>query len=217
MNKKQKLWGVILAFIFFLWFMIPDDESNSPYLQQNIVEKPTERPKDAVQSLIDSGDIPALNYRKSDEAKARDALLASAASPNEPAPMVFPTQQVKISTERGLLPLTVGIAKTKVQWESGMMFYRQWPGDKMHGLLFIFKDPAVLTMWMKNTFIPLDIVFIDAEGKIINIHEQAKPLSQDTIASNAPALYVLELPAGAARNWQIAAGDRLLYTEQPGQ
>lgn len=212
MNKRTFGFAVIGVVALFFWWT-GDEEPQSPYRKQNIIEPPVLQESDPAQELIDSGAIPSLNSMKSDKAKAREALLVSAPLPGEPPPMQFPTQQIKISTKRGLLPLIVGIAKSKAEQEGGMMYYRRWPASKMHGLLFIFKDPVVLTMWMKNTFIPLDIVFANAEGVIVNIHERARPLDESTIASDGPAQYVLEIPAGAAREWQIWPGDRLIYTE----
>jgi uncharacterized membrane protein (UPF0127 family) len=213
-NSKGKIAAVFVAFVAFLWLLTPEEEEKSPYLKQNIVEPAPEVEIDPVQQMIDAGDIPALNSLKSDTAKQRDARLLNAAQMGEPAPMSFPVEQIKIKTARGLLPLMAGIATTPQQQEAGMMYYRRWPADKMHGLLFIFKKPAVLTMWMKNTYIPLDIIFMDGEGKILNIHERARPLNEETIASDGLAEYVLEIPAGAARHWQIVEGDRLIYTPQ---
>ncbi len=79
------------------------------------------------------------------------------------------------------------------------------------GMLFDYKQPTVATMWMRNTLIPLDMLFVDAQGTIVNIHQRAVPQSDDVIAASAPVRAVIELNGGTAARLGIKPGDRVLY------
>lgn len=79
--------------------------------------------------------------------------------------------------------------------------------DPNAGMLFVFDDTAPRTFWMKNTLIPLDMLFIAADGHIVDIHERAIPLSEDIIPSQVPARAVLELNGGTVTRLGIRVGD----------
>jgi uncharacterized membrane protein (UPF0127 family) len=78
-------------------------------------------------------------------------------------------------------------------------------------MLFDYKTPTVATMWMRNTFIPLDMLFVDAQGRIVNVHQRAVPQSLDTIAATAPVRAVIELNGGTAARLGIAPGDQVQH------
>ena len=78
-------------------------------------------------------------------------------------------------------------------------------------MLFDFKREEPVSMWMKNTYLSLDMVFIDRTGRVVNIAENTEPLSERIISSGAPAFAVLELNAGAARSIGLKKGDRLRH------
>ena len=80
-----------------------------------------------------------------------------------------------------------------------------------HGMLFDFGDPKPVTMWMRNTYIPLDIVFIRADGSISRIARNAQPLSDTVIESGEPVTAVLELRGGLTGERGIDAGDRVIH------
>ena len=82
--------------------------------------------------------------------------------------------------------------------------------DADSGMLFIFEGSEPHSFWMKNTLIPLDMIFIDQEGIIINIHENATPLSRDIIESAGPCKYVLEVNGGTCEKKNIRAGDSMI-------
>jgi hypothetical protein len=84
------------------------------------------------------------------------------------------------------------------------------PEDR--GMLFDFKREEPVSMWMKNTYLPLDMVFIDRTGRVVNVAENAEPLSERIIPSGAPAFAVLELNAGTARRIGLKVGDRLRHS-----
>lgn len=105
---------------------------------------------------------------------------------------------------------SVEIAKTPVDIEVGLMHRPSLGPD--HGMLFqLGKEPRVAGFWMKNTLIPLDIIFIDATGYIVKIHESAMPGSLQTISSDAPVTGVLEIAGGRAKALGIQTGDRVIH------
>jgi len=91
------------------------------------------------------------------------------------------------------------------------MHVRAMPDDR--GMLFLYPGERRVSMWMKNTLIPLDMLFIDAAGLIVNIAARTTPLSTRSIAAAAPVTRVLELNAGFARRWRLVPGNRLLLAE----
>lgn len=119
----------------------------------------------------------------------------------------FKTSELTIVSASGAHKFTVELALTGPQMEQGLMFRRSLAPDA--GMLFDFGAPTNVTMWMKNTFIPLDMLFLDSGGRIIDIHERAVPQSLDTIAAKAPARYVIEVNGGTADRLGIKIGDRV--------
>lgn len=103
----------------------------------------------------------------------------------------------------------VEMAVTDKEQERGLMFRRSMPSNA--GMLFDYKRPQIITMWMRNTLLPLDMIFIDADGKIINIAQRTVPGSLDTISSKQPALAVLEVNGGTVSRLKIKAGDTVIH------
>ena len=89
----------------------------------------------------------------------------------------------------------------------GLMYRKEPLGPNTAGL-FIYNKPEMRSFWMKNTYIPLDIVFLDENGEIIGIHLNAKPHSEESIESPAPAQYVIELDAGECSALALRVGDQ---------
>lgn len=100
------------------------------------------------------------------------------------------------------------LALTQEEQSRGLMYRRQLGGDE--GMLFLFPAPRRISMWMKNTLIPLDIVFIDESGTVVNIKENALPGSLEKISSGQPVLAVLEIPGGSAHKKNIIVGTKIL-------
>jgi uncharacterized protein len=119
----------------------------------------------------------------------------------------FTTSELTIVTAGGPQKFKIELALSDAQMEQGLMFRRSLAPDA--GMLFDFKRPVPVTMWMKNTLIPLDMVFLDAGGRVVDIHERAVPQSLDQIAAKAPARYVVELNGGTAARLGIRPGDRV--------
>src|SRR5688572_15761329 len=101
----------------------------------------------------------------------------------------------------------VWLADNPRRKSQGLMFVRDLP--QLRGMLFVHEKPREIGMWMKNTYIPLDMVFIDEHGRIQQIVEQATPHSLDIIRSDKPALAILEIAGGEARRLGIHPGQRV--------
>ncbi len=119
----------------------------------------------------------------------------------------FKHGSLKIETKNGPVVLDVEIAATDPARQHGLMFRRELPANR--GMIFLFDGEQQISMWMKNTYIPLDMVFIGDDWRIVHIAHDAEPLSTDIIASVHPASRVLEIAGGEAEQLGIAAGDAL--------
>jgi hypothetical protein len=104
----------------------------------------------------------------------------------------------------------VYVAVTSPQHRRGLMHVKSLP--RFTGMLFVYPDPAILSMWMKNTYIPLDILFIRADGTVSSIAENAEPLSLTSIPADEPVRYVLELNGGITEELGIGPGSRILLS-----
>jgi len=119
----------------------------------------------------------------------------------------FATSELTVQTAGGPQKFAIELALSDAQMEQGLMFRRSMPANA--GMLFDFKHPTNVTMWMKNTLIPLDMLFLDNSGRIIDIHERAVPYSTDIIASRVPSRYVIELNGGTVARLGIKPGDQV--------
>jgi uncharacterized protein len=104
---------------------------------------------------------------------------------------------------------TIEVAATEKEKALGLMFRTGLHDDQ--GMLFPYAVERQLEMWMRNTYIPLDMLFIRADGVITRIEKSAEPLSDRVISSESPVLAVLEIPGGAADRLGIRAGDKVNY------
>jgi uncharacterized membrane protein (UPF0127 family) len=102
---------------------------------------------------------------------------------------------------------TVEIALTPQEMARGLMNRTEMAKDA--GMIFWFGDEAERGFWMKNTYIPLDLIFIRRDGTIGHIHENAKPMDETSIRSNGPAAAVLEINGGLSKTLGIAPGDKV--------
>lgn len=103
----------------------------------------------------------------------------------------------------------VWMATERLQQSRGLMFVRELPRGS--GMLFIYEAPGRRSMWMKNTYLPLDILFVRGDGFITNIEADTEPLSLSSIGSSEPVTYVLELSAGISAELGIVAGDHVIF------
>ncbi len=115
--------------------------------------------------------------------------------------------KLKIETQSGPVILDVEVAGTEQERERGLNFRRTLRENQ--GMIFLFERAQEITMWMKNTYIPLDMVFIGDDWRIVHVAANAKPLSADVISSVHPASRVLEIAGGQARKLALGIGDRV--------
>ena len=104
--------------------------------------------------------------------------------------------------------LKVEVVDTEDSRAKGLMMRAFLPHNQ--GMLFVWPEDAPRTMWMKDTFIPLDIIFIEADGKIAGIVENAEPHNLSPLGTDRPVRYVLEVPAGDAKRLQMAVGQTVV-------
>jgi hypothetical protein len=121
----------------------------------------------------------------------------------------FPTSELTIISATGPHRFKVEFAATPAQMTQGLMFRTSLAPDA--GMLFDYRQPTLASMWMRNTLIPLDMLFVDEQGRIVNIHERAVPQSDDVIAAAEPVRAVIELNGGTAARLGIRPGDRVIH------
>ena len=130
------------------------------------------------------------------------------ASAHEPLE-AFPQSALEIRTASSRQWFTIRIADTEERQEQGLMYVRALPADE--GMLFPQATPRIMSFWMKNTLIPLDMLFITARGRIACLREQAKPLVLDLISCGKPVTAVLEIGGGEAARRGIRKGDTVVH------
>ena len=118
-------------------------------------------------------------------------------------------EPLEILTRSGVHVFEVELAITDDERANGLMFRRDLPQGR--GMLFDFKRDQMVAMWMKNTFVSLDMIFIRADGRIAHIAENTTPQSEAIISSRVPVRGVLEVVAGTAKKLGIQPGDKVAH------
>lgn len=116
-------------------------------------------------------------------------------------------QTLEIATKSGVHIFSIEMATTDEEKQTGLMYRKELADGK--GMLFDFSPEQQISMWMKNTYISLDMIFIRADGRILRIAENTEPMSTKIISSQGPARAVLEVVAGTAQKYGIRPGDRV--------
>ena len=116
----------------------------------------------------------------------------------------------KSTTDSIKAKLDIEIADNDYETQTGLMYRNSL--KKNHGMLFVFNNEQERYFYMKNTKIPLDIIYISAGKKIVSLQKDAKPFDETSLPSNYPAKYVLEINAGQADAWSLAVGDSISFT-----
>lgn len=148
------------------------------------------------------------------------ALLWTAAAWAPAAPQAAParalaTSELTIVSGEARHQFRVELALTPEDQAKGLMFRRELAADA--GMLFVFPSIGEVSFWMRNTYIPLDLLFIDGDGRIVNITERAVPRSLATMPSGAPVRAVLEVNGGTVARLGIAPGDMVLHPMLNGE
>jgi uncharacterized membrane protein (UPF0127 family) len=116
---------------------------------------------------------------------------------------------LRIRHDRGTVKFSVELAQSPQEHAVGLMNRESMPSG--HGMLFLYPTPRHVHFWMRNTFIPLDILFIDATGVIAKVHHNATPLDETPIPSDAMIQYVLEINAGLAKKYRISKAAQIQH------
>lgn len=133
-------------------------------------------------------------------------------TPESPEPLFSPEGSLSFfdsETKTKIQTIEIEIADNKSEISQGLMFRRSMDADQ--GMLFIMEKSEPQSFWMANTYIPLDIIFVDSEKNIVNIEAQTEPLSTRTILSGKPAEYVVEVLANFCQKYQIYNGDKIIF------
>ena len=121
----------------------------------------------------------------------------------------FTRDTLVIQRTEGRDTFRIWIADTDARQEQGLMWVRNLAADQ--GMLFILEAPRPMSMWMKNTYVPLDMLFLAADGRITHIVYNAEPLSEEILSSAGEVSGVLEIRAGEAQRRGMKTGDRVLH------
>ncbi len=130
------------------------------------------------------------------------ALMARAAAFES-----LPVQTIEIETRKGPHRFKVEVAADSASQERGLMFRKEMDPDA--GMIFVFGESEFVSFWMKNTFLPLDMLFVKRDGTISSIQANAVPFSEASISSIEPVLAVIEINGGRARALDIETGDKV--------
>ncbi|TDI74029.1 MAG: DUF192 domain-containing protein [Bacteroidetes bacterium] len=107
--------------------------------------------------------------------------------------------------------LDIEFANTEYETQTGLMYRRSMQNDR--GMLFVFENEIRRSFYMKNTEFALDIIFVNSDHEIVSIQKNAKPFDKSSLASEAPAKYVLEINAGLSDQWGLEAGDLIEFSK----
>lgn len=117
------------------------------------------------------------------------------------------------ATDSIIKRLDIEIADDEYKTQTGLMYRDSMAEDQ--GMLFVFPDEDLRSFYMKNTEIPLDIIYIDANKTIVSFQKNAQPRNETGLPSNVPAQYVLEINAGLSDQWRLKEGDKIDYKTTP--
>ncbi|TVZ57566.1 hypothetical protein NA63_0051 [Flavobacteriaceae bacterium MAR_2010_105] len=118
---------------------------------------------------------------------------------------------LKAETDSVIATLDIEIADNEYETQTGLMYRKHMQAS--HAMLFIFPDSDYRNFYMRNTEIPLDIIYIDKDKVIVSISKNAKPFDETGLPSAAPAQYVLEVNAGLTTTWDLQPGDKIQFTK----
>lgn len=128
-------------------------------------------------------------------------------------PELTPLEPLSVKTDRGVQKFMVEIADSPKEREYGLMCRKSVAPDR--GMLFIFPSAQPQAFWMRNTLTALDIIYIGADGRVVSISRNARPLDESPLPSVGPAKFVLELAAGRAAQIGLLPGDRITHRSMP--
>lgn len=149
-------------------------------------------------SIISLGILSILNTSCKEEQKTVKPIVISFEKEGE-------LSLRKANSDSLITTLNIEIADDEYQTQTGLMYRDHM--DKKQGMLFIFPDERPRSFYMKNTQIPLDIIYINSNKKVVSIQKNAKPFDETSLPSKGPTKYVLEINGGLSDTWNIEPGD----------
>ena len=123
----------------------------------------------------------------------------------------FSNEKIEISIYNKNITFNVEVAKTKEERRTGLMYRKKLLNNE--GMLFIFPREKIIQLWMKNTYIPLDVIFISENKVIVDIKKNMEKLSETIVKSKVKSRYALEFNAGLINKLDIKIGDKVLFNE----
>ncbi|MBE9635844.1 DUF192 domain-containing protein [Salipiger mangrovisoli] len=136
-------------------------------------------------------------------------FLAAMLASGQAAWAACDAEVLQLRGDWGSARFVVAVADSVKERAQGLMFVEQMPASA--GMLFVYDEPHPVSFWMKNTLIPLDMLFADAQGVVVSVHENAIPGDLTAIESGAPVQYVLEINGGMAARLGIAEGSQMQH------
>ena len=153
--------------------------------------------------------VSTVTRRAAFAALALGLLVAGACSAAQPAIPIgsLPVREIGIATAKGVVKFKTEVASDPAEQQQGLMYRKSMAPDR--GMIFIFPEPRPAGFWMHNTLIPLDLMFVDASGRIESIAANAKPLDDSLIPSRGDVKAVIEINGGLAQARGIKVGDKV--------
>lgn len=146
----------------------------------------------------------SIGAAEADDSAPKDAVTATELN------RIFRRSTLQIATpDARLHRFNIWIADDEARRARGLMFIKELGAED--GMLFVYPQPQLISMWMKNTYVSLDMLFVAADGKITHVVANTEPMSEKTISSGSTVLAVVELPAGTAARLKIAPGARVIH------
>jgi uncharacterized protein len=143
-------------------------------------------------------------------------VLAGCAAEQGAAPTAAeaaPQRELSFSTDKGAVAVKIEVAKTPAEQQRGLMFRRELLPNA--GMLFVFAKEEEHRFWMKNTYVSLDMIFIDKDKRVVGVAPNTTPLSTDTVTVGEPSTYVLEVVAGFAALHGVTRGTQAYFEDFP--
>lgn len=114
-----------------------------------------------------------------------------------------------LKAEDTVAQLVIELAETPYEQQTGLMYRKTMEANQ--GMLFVYDEEEMHSFYMKNTFIPLDLIFFGKDSTIVSFQENAKPLDETSLPSKVPAQFILEVNAGKSKEWKLAEGDKMIF------
>ncbi|SDS09992.1 hypothetical protein SAMN04515667_1405 [Formosa sp. Hel1_31_208] len=156
-------------------------------------------------ALVFFGSLALLNFSCNDQKKPKAVKQIIVTFKKEGE-----LQLIKAANDSVVVSLDIEIADDDYQTQTGLMYRKSMAHHQ--GMLFIFPDVDYRSFYMKNTEIPLDIIYISETKTIVSIQKHAQPMDETSLPSEGPAKYVLEVNAGLSDEWNLEKGDRIAFS-----